>query len=122
MFIARSVLSHGTIIRIAKDRITGCLILRSFIAIGISAGQMDITTALNLFFRDTGALKQQKAYFFITSLHPRYEGLPIGEGFNFNAAAFQRAENVAIGHREIYFYRRDNAGSVTIKFPTKSFV
>lgn len=44
------------------------------------------------------------------------EGLPIGEGFNFNTAAFQRAACVAVGHKKIYFYRKDNSNSVTTKF------
>ena len=37
----------------------------------------------------------------------------IGEGFNFNTEAFQRAQRVAIGRKKIYFYRRDNMGSAT---------
>lgn len=40
----------------------------------------------------------------------------IGEGFNFNTAAFQRAGKVVIGHRKIYCYRRDNATSAMTKF------
>lgn len=40
----------------------------------------------------------------------------IGEGFNFNTAAFQRANKVAVGHRKIYFYRRNNPTSATTKF------
>lgn len=44
------------------------------------------------------------------------ESLCIGEGFNFNTAAFQRANRIAIGHRKIYFYRKDNTNSVTTKF------
>lgn len=44
------------------------------------------------------------------------EGLPIGEGFNFNVAAFQRADHIAVGHRKVYFYRKDNSDSVTTKF------
>ena len=40
----------------------------------------------------------------------------IGEGFNFNTAAFQRAEKVVIGHRKIYCYRRDNSASAMTKF------
>lgn len=54
---------------------------------------------------------------FLEGNHLRFiEGVPIGEGFNFNMAAFQRAASVAVGHRQIYFYRRDNADSVTTKF------
>ena len=40
----------------------------------------------------------------------------IGEGFNFNTTAFQYANRVAIGHRRIYYYRRDNSTSATTKF------
>lgn len=40
----------------------------------------------------------------------------IGEGFNFNTAAFQRAQKVVIGHRKIYCYRRDNSASAMTKF------
>lgn len=40
----------------------------------------------------------------------------IGEGFNFNTTAFQHATNVAIGHRRIYYYRRDNSTSATTRF------
>ena len=40
----------------------------------------------------------------------------IGEGFNFNTTAFQKAERVTIGHRRIYYYRRDNSTSATTKF------
>ena len=40
----------------------------------------------------------------------------IGEGFNFNTEAFQKANRVAIGHKKVYFYRRDNPTSATTKF------
>lgn len=40
----------------------------------------------------------------------------IGEGFNFNTSAFQRARKVVVGHKKIYFYRRDNPTSATTKF------
>lgn len=40
----------------------------------------------------------------------------VGEGFNFNALAFQHAANVAIGHRKIYCYRRDNPASCMTNF------
>lgn len=40
----------------------------------------------------------------------------IGEGFNFNTMAFQRANKVVEGNRRIYFYRRDNPTSATTKF------
>ena len=44
------------------------------------------------------------------------EELFIGEGFNFNTTAFQRANCVVVGHRKIYYYRRDNPTSATTKF------
>jgi glycosyltransferase involved in cell wall biosynthesis len=44
------------------------------------------------------------------------KNLYIGEGFNFNTAAFQRANKVVVGHRRIYYYRRDNPTSATTKF------
>lgn len=40
----------------------------------------------------------------------------IGEGFNFNVAAFQRANKIAVGRRRIYYYRRDNPTSAMTKF------
>ena len=40
----------------------------------------------------------------------------IGEGFNFNTTAFQRANNIVVGHRKIYYYRRNNPTSATTKF------
>lgn len=40
----------------------------------------------------------------------------IGEGFNFNATAFQLANSVVIGYRRIYYYRQDNLSSATKKF------
>lgn len=40
----------------------------------------------------------------------------VGEGFNFNMAAFQRANKVAVGRKKIYYYRRNNPTSVTTKF------
>ena len=40
----------------------------------------------------------------------------IGEGFNFNVDAFQRANSVVVGSRKIYYYRRDNETSATTKF------
>ncbi len=42
--------------------------------------------------------------------------LVIGEGFNFNTLTFQRANYVVVGHRKIYYYRRNNPTSVTTKF------
>jgi glycosyltransferase involved in cell wall biosynthesis len=40
----------------------------------------------------------------------------IGEGFNFNIAAFQRAKKVVIGNRKIYCYRQNNTTSAMTKF------
>lgn len=40
----------------------------------------------------------------------------IGEGFNFNTTALQRANKIVEGNRRIYFYRRDNPTSATTKF------
>lgn len=48
----------------------------------------------------------------IRFLHDLY----IGEGFNFNTAAFQRANIVGVGRRRTYYYRRDNSTSATTKF------
>lgn len=45
----------------------------------------------------------------------------IGEGFNFNTMAFQRANKVVEGNRKIYFYRRDNPTSATTKFDIKKW-
>ncbi len=42
--------------------------------------------------------------------------LYIGEGFNFNTAAFQQANSIGVGHRKIYYYRRDNPTSATTQF------
>ena len=50
----------------------------------------------------------------------RFENeLFIGEGFNFNTDAFQRAKKVAIGNQSIYHYRRDNEDSAMTKFNIK---
>ena len=46
----------------------------------------------------------------------------IGEGFNFNTDAFQRAVRVAIGYRRVYHYRRDNEDSAMTKFNIKKIV
>lgn len=40
----------------------------------------------------------------------------VGEGFNFNVAAFQRAEKVAIGNKKVYCYRRNNPASCMTAF------
>ena len=45
----------------------------------------------------------------------------IGEGFNFNTYALQRADKVAIGLKKIYFYRRDNEASATTRFSEKKW-
>lgn len=50
------------------------------------------------------------------------ENLFIGEGFNFNTDAFQRADKVAIGHQRVYHYRRDNEDSAMTKFNIKKII
>ena len=45
-----------------------------------------------------------------------YTQLYIGEGFNFNIVAFQKASKIVVGERKIYFYRLDNENSATTKF------
>lgn len=52
---------------------------------------------------------------FLTNLY-------IGEGFNFNTTAFQRANIVAVGQRRIYYYRRDNSTSATTKFSIDKWI
>lgn len=52
---------------------------------------------------------------FITDLY-------IGEGFNFNTAAFQRANHVVVGNRRVYYYRRDNSNSATTKFSMDKWI
>ncbi len=44
------------------------------------------------------------------------EDVYIGEGFNFNTFAFQRANKIAVGYKRIYFYRTDNQNSAVSKF------
>lgn len=44
------------------------------------------------------------------------ESLFIGEGFNFNVDAFILADKVAVGHKRVYFYRRDNEDSAMTRF------
>lgn len=39
-----------------------------------------------------------------------------GEGFNFSVDCFQRAKNVAVGSRRVYFYRVDNPESGMARF------
>ena len=50
-----------------------------------------------------------------------YENIFIGEGFNFNAMAIQRANKIVEGHHKIYFYRRDNPTSATTVFSLKKW-
>lgn len=45
-----------------------------------------------------------------------YPDVYIGEGFNFNVLAFSKADKVAIGHRKVYCYRRDNTASAMTDF------
>lgn len=52
---------------------------------------------------------------FLTNLY-------IGEGFNFNTTAFQRANIIAVGHRRIYYYRKDNSNSATTKFSMDKWI
>lgn len=47
--------------------------------------------------------------------------LVIGEGFNFNTTAFQRADKVAVCHKRLYCYRKNNPTSVTTKFNAKKW-
>ena len=47
--------------------------------------------------------------------------LYIGEGFNFNIAAFQKAAKIVEGKRRIYFYRLDNENSATTKFSERKW-
>lgn len=46
----------------------------------------------------------------------------IGEGFNFNTTAFQRANKIAVSNRRIYFYRRNNPNSAVTKFVMEKWV
>lgn len=46
----------------------------------------------------------------------------IGEGFNFNTYAFQRANKVIAGKHKVYFYRRDNSDSAMTHFNIKKCV
>lgn len=48
--------------------------------------------------------------------------LYIGEGFNFNTSAFQRAKLIGVGRRRIYYYRRDNSTSATTKFSIDKWI
>lgn len=43
----------------------------------------------------------------------------IGEGFNFNISAFQKADKIVTGNYKIYYYRRDNPTSAMTKFSIK---
>ncbi len=44
------------------------------------------------------------------------EAIRMGEGFNFNTFCFQRINKVAIGNKQIYFYRQNNISSATTNF------
>lgn len=46
----------------------------------------------------------------------------IGEGFNFNISAFQRAKSVAVGNKKVYYYRQNNSSSATKKFSDKKWI
>lgn len=45
----------------------------------------------------------------------------IGEGFNFNMDTVQRADKVVVGHRKVYYYRRDNENSAMTAFSAKKW-
>lgn len=45
----------------------------------------------------------------------------IGEGFNFNMDCFQRANKIAVGHRKVYYYRRDNENSAMSLFSPRKW-
>lgn len=54
---------------------------------------------------------------FLKKINARFdEKIKMGEGFNFNTYCFQRVDKVAIGNRQIYFYRRNNILSATTNF------
>ena len=44
------------------------------------------------------------------------ENIRMGEGFNFNTYSFLHATKVAIGYKQIYYYRRNNIDSATTNF------
>lgn len=46
----------------------------------------------------------------------------IGEGFNFNVSAFQRAQRVVSGERKVYYYRQNNESSATKKFSEDKWI
>jgi len=48
--------------------------------------------------------------------------LAIGEGFNFNMAAFQRANEIVAGNKKIYTYRKDNSESATARFSEEKWI
>ena len=59
---------------------------------------------------------------YITEYGLRFiEEIFMGEGFNFNTAAFQRADKVVIGNRKVYFYRQDNPTSATTLFSERKW-
>ena len=51
-----------------------------------------------------------------------FEQLAVGEGFNFNCWAIQCSNSVTSGRRKIYYYRKDNANSVTTNFNAKKWI
>lgn len=40
----------------------------------------------------------------------------MGEGFNFNIRAYQQSAKIAIGHKRVYWYFKENSASATSKF------
>lgn len=60
--------------------------------------------------------KMFRRKFLISNYIRFYPNIYIGEGFNFNTFAFQRANKVVAGKHKIYFYRRDNSESAMTHF------
>lgn len=75
------------------------------------------TEAILLYNAPVGVYSKMFRRDFLLSKHIRfYSNIFIGEGFNFNTYAFQRANKVVAGKRKIYFYRRDNNESAMTHF------
>ena len=59
---------------------------------------------------------------FLDEQHIRFRTeLFIGEGFNFNMDAIQRADKIVVGQRKVYYYRRDNETSAMTAFSTEKW-
>lgn len=75
------------------------------------------TEAILLYNVPVGVYSKMFRREFLLSKHVRfYSHIFIGEGFNFNTYAFQRANKVVAGKHKIYFYRRDNNESAMTHF------